>query len=138
MMVDGLSIGEVAKRAAVHVETLRYYERRGLVGKPPRSGANYRRYPQETVRRVRFVKRAQELGFSLKEIKELLSLRAIPRARCADVRDRAEAKISDVEAKIRSLRKMKRALAGLLAQCEGQRPISECPILESLNAEEAG
>jgi len=135
MEAEGFTIGEIAKQAAVHVETLRYYERRGLVSKPPRTGANYRYYPRETVQRVRFVKRAQELGFSLNEIKELLSLRAAPKARCADVRDRAEAKISDIEARIRSLRRMKKALSGLLAECEGQRPISECPILESLSLE---
>jgi MerR family mercuric resistance operon transcriptional regulator len=137
-MIDGLSIGEVAKRAAVHVETLRYYERRGLVARPPRSGSNYRRYPQEAVRRIRFVKRAQDLGFSLKEIEELLSLRAAPKARCADVRGRAEAKIADIEVKILTLRRMKKALATLVAECEGQRPVSECPILESLGAEEMG
>lgn len=135
MKAEGLRIGEVAKQAAVHVETLRYYERRGLVAKPPRTGVNYRYYPRETVRRVRFVKRAQELGFSLNEIRELLSLRVTPRARCADVRDRADAKIADIEAKIRALRRMKKALSGLLAECEGQRPVSECPILASLNTE---
>jgi MerR family mercuric resistance operon transcriptional regulator len=136
MVVDGLSIGEVARRAAVHVETLRYYERRGLVARPARGRSNYRRYPPETVRRIRFVKRAQELGFSLKEIKELLSLKAAPQARCEDVRERAVAKMCDIETRIRSLRRMKRALTKLVAECEGQRPVSDCPILESLNTEE--
>jgi MerR family transcriptional regulator, copper efflux regulator len=76
--MNGLTIGEVAAQAEVHLETLRYYERRGLVEQPPRSPSNYRIYPEEGVRRVRFIKRAQELGFSLNDIKELLSLRAAP------------------------------------------------------------
>jgi len=80
--VNGLTIGEVARRARVHVETLRYYERRGLLVKPLRSESNYRLYADDAVRRVRFVKAAQALGFSLKEIKELLSLQAAPQASC--------------------------------------------------------
>ncbi len=87
-----LTIGDVAKRANVHIETLRYYERLGIVPKPPRTRSNYRLYPEDTVRRVRFVKHAQELGFSLKEIKELLSLRATSGATCKDVHERATGK----------------------------------------------
>ena len=87
-----LTIGDVAKRANVHIETLRYYERRGIVPKPPRTRSNYRLYPEDTVRRVRFVKHAQELGFSLKEIKELLSLRATSGATWKDVHERATGK----------------------------------------------
>ena len=128
-----LTIGQVAKAAKVHVETLRYYERRGLVPKPPRSPSLYRCYPPDTVPRVHFVKHAQELGFSLREIRELLSLRAAPKARCGDVKRRAEAKIGDIEAKIRALRGMRRALARLVSQCDGKLPASACPILESLD-----
>ena len=114
------TIGDVAKRAGVHIETLRYYERRGLVEEPTRTPSNYRVYPGETVRRVRFIKRAQELGFSLKEIKDLLSLRAAPKARCRDVRPRAEAKLDEIDQKLRDLRRMKKALSGLVGQCSGQ------------------
>jgi MerR family mercuric resistance operon transcriptional regulator len=88
--MDGLTIGDVAKEAQVNIETLRYYERRGLVEKPPRSASNYRRYPEDAVRRVWFIKRVQELGFSLNDIEELLSLRATPKADCAKVRAYAE------------------------------------------------
>ncbi|MFQ5666893.1 MAG: MerR family DNA-binding protein [Candidatus Binatia bacterium] len=133
--MHGLTIGEVAAQGDVRIETLRYYERRGLLNKPPRSVANYRLYPADAVRRVRFIKRAQELGFSLREIKELLSLRAAPRSRCEDVRKRATAKIDDIEQKIRSLRAMKHALSKLVAQCAGAVPISNCPILEALDAD---
>jgi MerR family mercuric resistance operon transcriptional regulator len=82
---------------------------------------------------VQFVKHAQELGFSLREIRELLSLRAAPRARCADVKRRAETKIREIEAKIRALLAMRRALVGLMSQCDGKLPASACPILESLD-----
>jgi Hg(II)-responsive transcriptional regulator len=134
--MDGLTIGEVAERAKVHIETLRYYERRGLVASPPRSVANYRLYPEDVVRRVRFIKRAQELGFFLKEIKELLSLRAAPEAGCAAVRAHAAAKIKDVDAKIGSLTAMKRGLAKLVAECSGEGSLTDCPILESLETKE--
>lgn len=135
--MDGLTIGEVAERAKVHIETLRYYERRGLVARPPRSVSNYRLYPPDAVRRVRFIKRAQELGFSLKEIQELLSLRAAPEAECGEIRAHAEAKIKDIDEKIGSLIAMKGALSKLVAECSGQGPLTDCPILESLDATEA-
>jgi MerR family copper efflux transcriptional regulator len=128
-----LTIGMVAK--AANVETLRYYERRGLVPKPPRSLSLYRRYPESTVRRVRFVRHAQAIGFSLREIRELLSLRAAPKARCADVKRRANTELQDIEEKIRALQAMHRALRRSVSQCDGKLPASECPILESLNDE---
>ncbi len=133
--MDELTIGKVAKRAAVNIETLRYYERRGLVAQPPRSGSNYRIYPEETAQRVRFIKRSQELGFTLKEIKGLLSLRAAPRAGCADVRRRAEAKVKEIDEKIRTLRAMRRALGSLVQECSGRGPVTECPILEGIDSE---
>ncbi|MGH8057434.1 MAG: MerR family transcriptional regulator [Candidatus Entotheonellia bacterium] len=129
--MDQLTIGDVAQQADVHIETLRYYERRGLVARPSRSTSNYRLYSEDTVRRVRFIKGAQELGFSLKEILELLSLRAEPKSSCEDIRERAEAKIREIEEKIRSLQAMKQALAKLIAECSGSGPVTECPILES-------
>lgn len=132
--MDGLTIGDVAKEAKVHIETLRYYERRGLVPRPRRSVSNYRVYAEDTVRRVRFIKGAQELGFSLKEILELLSLRAEPKTSCEDIRERAEAKITDIEAKMASLQAMKQALAKLIMECSGSGPITECPILESFDS----
>src|SRR3989442_1544690 len=131
-----LTIGAMAKQAGVHIETLRYYERRGLLPKPPRTPAGYRTFDTDAVRRLHFIKRAQELGFSLKEIKELLALRVDARTSCADVRHRAEAKIADIDQKLRALRAMKRALVRLTAACVGRGPVSACPILESLDHEE--
>src|SRR4051812_11466434 len=115
--MSGLTIGEVAEQGGVHIETLRYYERRGLLEKPPRSASNYRQYPETAVRRVRFVKRAQELGFSLNDIKELLSLQAAPEAGCAEIRAHAEAKMKAIEDKISSLTAMKKALSRLVTEC---------------------
>jgi len=134
--MEGLRVGEIASRAGVNLQTVHFYERQGLLPRPPRTLSNYRAYPTETVKRVRFVKRAQELGFTLKEIKELLSLRAVPRSRCGDVRKRAEAKVRDIEAKIRALQAMRRGLGKLVRECSGKGPITECPILEALNSED--
>jgi len=131
--MDRLTIGAVAKQAQVRIETLRYYERMGLVTPPPRNGANYRLYPEETVRRVQCIKRAQQLGFSLKEIVELLALRATPETPCADIRTRALAKIETIEEKLRALRAMKHALAQLVEECTGQGEMTDCPILASLD-----
>jgi len=130
--MSSLTIGKVARQAGVGVETVRFYEREGLIEEPPRRASGYRQYPPETAARIRFVRRAKELGFTLKEIKELLSLRASPRSRCTDVRQRAEAKIEDIQQKIRDLQKMMKSLKQLTAACEGRGPVTECPILDAL------
>ena len=130
--MGSLTIGKVARSAGVGVETVRFYEREGLIEEPPRRESGYRQYPEATVSRIRFIRRAKELGFSLKEIKELLSLRASPRSRCADVRRRAEAKIADIEQKVQTLQRMKKALVELTAACRGRAPVTDCPILAAL------
>ena len=134
--MNRFTIGDVAKQAKVRIETLRYYEREGLITSPPRSLSNYRLYPEDTVRRVQFIKRAQELGFSLKEIKELLALRVDPTTSCADVRTRALEKITTIEEKLRVLQAMKHALTQLVEECPGEGAVTDCPILESLTMEE--
>ena len=130
-----LTIGELAKQGGVNLETIRYYEREGLLPKPPRSQSGYRQFPLEGVRRIRFIKLAQELGFSLKEIKGLLALRLDPDSTAADVKKQAKQKIADIEEKIQTLRAMKKALVRLTATCCGEGSVSECPILESLDSE---
>lgn len=127
-----LTIGQVAKQAGVGVETVRFYEREGLVEEPDRKASGYRQFHEQAVDRIRFIRRAKELGFTLKEIKGLLDLRVDPSTTCADVRDRAEAKIADIEERIRSLRRMKRALLKVTKTCSGAGPVSDCPILDSL------
>ncbi len=130
--MEGLTISKAARRSGVGVETIRFYERKELIARPPRPVSGYRQYPEETVLRVRFIKRAKELGFTLKEIKDLLDLRIDPSTTCEDVRELAEIKISDIEEKIRSLRQMNKALAKLIRACGGRGPVGECPILEAL------
>jgi Hg(II)-responsive transcriptional regulator len=131
-----LSIGQLARQGGVHLETIRYYERRGLIPRPPRSAAGYRRFPVEALRRVRFIKRAQGLGFSLREIKDLLALRARSDATCANVQARAAAKIAAIEKKLQHLTDMRRALTGLIASCERRDASAACPILDSLGTDD--
>ena len=128
-----LTIGHLAREAGINLETVRYYERRGLLPKPPRSTSGYRLFPAEAARRLRFIRRAQELGFSLREIQELLSLRMAPGKTSNDIRKRAEAKITDIQSKIKSLESMEKTLRRLAKTCAGCGPIAECPILESLD-----
>lgn len=130
--MGSLTIGKLAKKAQVNVETIRYYERRGLISRPPRPLSGYRQYPDEAVKRIFFIKRAKELGFSLKEIGDLLSLRVDPNTSCSDIKSRTETKIEAIVDKIKSLQRMKKALEDVSKACSGRGPITECPILEAL------
>ena len=134
--MKSLTIGHLAREAGINLETVRYYEREGLLPKAPRSASGYRLFPTDAARRLRFIRRAQELGFSLKEIRELLALRLSPRTTTAEIRKRAEAKIADIEGKIKSLASMSKSLRKLTKSCAGCAPLSECPILESLDRED--
>lgn len=130
-----LRTGELAEEAGVNVETLRFYERKGLLPEPPRRASGYREYPADTVRRIRFIQRAKELGFTLQEIKGLLELRVAPETTCAQVRDRAAEKVADVKRKISDLKVIERALNKLLNTCSGSGPVDDCPILKHLEKE---
>ncbi len=136
--MDGqtLSIGQLAGAAGVRVETVRFYERQGLLPAPPRKRSGYRQYPREAVARVRFIRRAKQLGFTLREIAELLALRVDPDKTCADVRAMAREKIADVEAKLHELERIRIALERLSRQCRGKGPTSECPILDAIETGE--
>lgn len=131
--METLTIGKVAKQSGLGVETIRFYERRGLLDPPPRNDSGYRQYPVETITKLHFIKRAKTLGFSLKEIGELFNLRQNHNATCGDVRLQAQAKIKNIEEKIHDLNKMKEALAELTCKCQGQGPIRDCPILSALD-----
>lgn len=131
-----LKIGEVAERSGVNLQTILYYERQKLLPEPPRLPSGYRMFPEQTIHRVRFIKRAQELGFSLAEVRDLLSIQVDPKKECSEVTRLAKAKIADIEEKIRTLEAMKRVLSGLTKLCPGRGPSSECPILESIDAKE--
>ena len=126
------TIGQVAGHSGVGVETVRFYEREGLIVQPSRPESGFRRYPPDTVGRVRFIQRSKALGFSLREIGDLLSLRVDQATTCPEVRKRAEVKIGDIEKKIETLLGMKRALEKLAAACRKREPTGDCPILTAL------
>lgn len=136
MKTERLRIGAVAAQAGVNIQTLRYYERRGLLREPSRTTSGYRLYPAETVRVVRFIKRAQHLGFTLSEIEDLLRLRESRTRDPREVRAVAEAKIRDIEEKVRRLRSMLHALGTLVESCQCKGSQLECPILEALDDHE--
>lgn len=130
-----MTISELAKACGVGVETIRFYERRGLIADPRQRGTGYRDYTDGTVRRVRFIKQAQTLGFTLKEIAELLELRVSANTTCQDVRGLAEAKLTDIAEKVRTLKTFERALRRLVKQCNDASATAGCPILDALEAE---
>ncbi|MCB0311535.1 MAG: heavy metal-responsive transcriptional regulator, partial [Bdellovibrionales bacterium] len=126
--MKAMKIGEVAKLSEVGIETIRYYERQGLLAEPKRRPSGYRQYDESVVSRLQFIRRAKELGFTLAEIKELVGLWYDTETRCEHVRERAERKVEDIEAKIRSLQKMKRSLKQLITGCQANDSIGDCPL----------
>ena len=134
--MEGLTTAKVAREGGVNVETIRYYEKHGLLPKPPRTPSGYRMFSGDAVRRLRFIRRAQELGFTLKEIKELLAIRVKSGSSCADIRRKAEAKIGDVDLKIQHLLEIREALRQITATCSGKGPVTKCTILEALNGKD--
>jgi MerR family mercuric resistance operon transcriptional regulator len=126
------TIGAIAKRAGVGVETVRFYERQGLIRQPAARKSGFRQYPDEIVDRIRFIRHAKDLGFTLTEVGQLLSLRAHPRINCETVQRRAKEKIDDVDAKIRALSKIKTQLQKLARACDQREATADCPILEAL------
>jgi Hg(II)-responsive transcriptional regulator len=128
-----MRIGEVAAEAAVNIQTLRYYERVGLLPKPERRPSGYRAYDRDTVRRVRFIKRSQELGFTLGEIGELLALREQSAIACERVEAQASATLVRIEDKIRDLERMRAALVEYVTICRRSETMGECPLLRALD-----
>lgn len=128
-MTIELTISQLAHAANVNVETVRYYERRGLIAQPAKPAVGYRRYSESALSRLRFIKRAQELGFTLEEIAHLLSLGTSP---CSQVQDMAAQKLAGVHAKIADLRRLEKVLAELLTQCAVNPDRTHCPIIETL------
>lgn len=126
-------IGQLAKAASVNIETIRYYERQGLIEQPPKPANGLRLYPQITLTRIRFIKRAQELGFTLKEIEHLMALNTAP---CGQVQKLAEDKLSSVQGKIADLERLAHVLKALLAQCRINPDEAHCPIIDTLQPPE--
>lgn len=131
-MMNVLTIGQLARQAGVNVETVRYYERRALLPEPPRTRAGYRQYSPDAVRRIGFIKQAQELGFTLREIAGLLALRVDPETNCEAVEAQAVDAITRIDAKVAELERMRVALRKLVKACDARRPTDDCPIIEAL------
>ena len=132
--VESISIGTLAKRAGVGIDTVRYYERNGLLSPRTRLASGYRRYGELEVSRLRFIRRAQALGFTLKEVRELLALSA--QRDVARVKRTAQAKLADVNERIASLERVRDGLSHLIDACPGHGRAADCPILQALGAEE--
>lgn len=125
-----MTIGTLASASEVNIETVRFYERKGLLKQPKKQGA-FRYYPEDYISRIRFIKRSQELGFTLNEAKELLDLKIKNQAKCIDVLSKTHEKINEIDQKISDLKKMRKSLQGLADCCEdGEQPLSDCPILD--------
>jgi MerR family transcriptional regulator, copper efflux regulator len=133
--MDSIGIGQLAKRAGVAIDTVRYYERNGLLTPRGRLASGYRRYGELELARLRFIRRAQKLGFTLKEVRSLLSLSA--QRNVAQVKRSAQAKLADVEERIAALRRVRDGLAGLIAACPGHGRAADCSILRALVDEES-
>ncbi len=134
--MSDMTIGKAAREAGVGVETIRFYERKGLIEQPPKpQDAGFRVYPDETVHRIRFIRQAQELGFSLREIDDLMSLRADPAADSGDVRERARAKVTEVNRKIVELERIRSALEALIAACPGGGALRACSIMDAFEGD---
>ena len=132
--MEALGIGQLARRGGVRVDTVRYYERNGLLTARSRLASGYRRYGEVELARLRFIRRAQALGFTLKEIKELLALSA--QRDVARVKRSAQMKLKDVQARIAALGRVRDGLATLVAACPGHGRAADCPILRALTADE--
>lgn len=133
-MAKPLTIGLVAKLAGVNVETIRFYQRLGLLDEPPKPLGGYRRYPADAVKRLRFIKRAQALGFTLQEVTGLLQLEEA--RSCAETRALAAHKVELIDQKLSDLTAMRQALAGLVQRCDAGRRAKGCPIIQALSQEE--
>ncbi|MEJ5211603.1 MAG: Hg(II)-responsive transcriptional regulator [Burkholderiales bacterium] len=129
MAIKGITIGTLARKAGVNIETIRYYQRRGLLQEPPKPAEGYRLYPLEAVARVLFIKRAQRLGFSLEEIIHLLKL---GEGNCSETKALALQKLSAIESRLEDLERMRRTLQELVQQCESGAATAGCPIVSSL------
>lgn len=130
IMIERLTIGKLAQASAVGIETIRFYERKELIKQPKKQGT-FRYYPPELIDRIKFIKRSQELGFTLKEVKELLELKIRNQSKCSDVLEKTNKKIIEINEKIKDLKKMKKSLDGLAKCCTSDdMPLSSCPILE--------
>ena len=130
-----LTVGRVARAAGVSIDTVRFYERLGLIAASTRTEGGFRVFDPTAVERIHFVRKAKALGFTLKEVAELLSLSEMPDASCADVRRRTEAKLVEIDGRIARLQRIRQALSALSRACPAKGPVSTCTILDALHTE---
>jgi MerR family transcriptional regulator, copper efflux regulator len=130
-----MKIGELAKRAGVNIQTVRYYERQHLLAVPERTAGGYRQYTADDLRRLHFIRRAKALGFTLSEIRDLLDLRVSAGATAGDVRRRAQEKIADVDRKLEDLVRIRQALGEFLGSCDAHGPPDECMLIRAVQGE---
>ena len=133
--MHSFTIGQVARQAGVGIDTVRYYERNQLLPQAQRRLSGYREYRSDDVRRLRFIRRAKELGFTLAEIRELLTLSTDRERGVRGVKARAEARLAEVDRRVRELQEIRRGLKHLIAACPGHGPLDRCPILSALGEE---
>ena len=136
MTLSKVTIGKLAQKAGVNIETIRFYERKSLMPKPVRKPSGFRLYSDADLKRLNFILMAKRHGFTLTEIKDLLELRVNPQSTCEEIRIKANEKIRVIEKKLLELKRMKKALQTLAASCYGANPIDECPILEAFDREQ--
>ena len=128
-----LKISELEKNVGVNIQTIRYYERRGLLLPTTKMESGYRLYDNEAKKRLEFIRYSKKLGFTLKETEELLKLRASTTARCADIKEKAESKLSEIDRKIKGLKSMRKVLKDMIKTCQNKQPTDKCPILKTIN-----
>jgi DNA-binding transcriptional MerR regulator len=131
--MTAMKIGEIARRSGIGIETIRFYEREKLLLEPERRLSGYRMYDEATLERLVYIRQAKELGFTLAEIREMLELSFSAQGCCDHIRQRAEAKLLDIETKIRSLREMKRSLSKILTRCQTDNATDDCPLVHKTN-----
>jgi len=129
-----MTVGQVAREVGIGVETIRFYEREGLLEQPARRQSGYRQFEPDAIARLRFIKQAQRLGFTLREVRDLLALKLDPSAKRSQLRERALAKVADIDQRISDLKRMKKSLAPLLKACDGKGALEGCPILNAIEA----
>lgn len=127
-----MTIGELARKSGVEAQTIRYYERIGLIAQPPRTASNYRMYGESVIQRMTFIKRSKQIGFTLSDIKVLLAMSDRKIRRCRDVREFADTRLKKVRGQIAHLKLIEKVLSALVEQCSQSEQLDECPIMESL------
>ena len=136
--MKAMKIGEIAKHARIGIETIRYYEKAGLLQEPQRRPSGYRQYDESTLVRLDYIRKAKALGFTLAEIRELLELSFTAQAGCEHIHQRAEAKINDIAGRIRNLQSMRRSLTGILERCKKKNSAQDCPLVHQSKRKSAG